>query len=185
MSTPTSPNDPGRDDADRRAGAEPPRYGEPAPQYGQQPPQYGQQHPGDQPAGYGGYGTGPDYGNAPPPGYGQAPRNGLGIAALVFGIIALLGAWIPLVNIVSIVLAIVGIVLGIMALRRVKRGEATNRGMSITGLLLSVAALVLALVVLVRAANFIVSNYEDIESCADPALSQEEQQACVEEVLNS
>ena len=171
MSTPTSPNDPGRDDADRRAGTEPPRYGP--------------QHPDDRPAAYGGYGTGPDYGNGPPTGYGPPPRNGLGVAALIFGIIALLGAWIPLVNIVSVVLAIVGIVVGIMALRRVKRGEATNRGMSLTGLVLSVVALLLAVFVLVRAANFILSNYEDIEPCADPALSQEEQQACLEDVLNN
>jgi hypothetical protein len=200
MSTPTSPNDPDRNDDDRPvtpddgSGSQPPRYGD-QPQYGQSAPQYGQQS-GDQPAGYGGdvrygqgqpgtYGAGSDYGNAPPTGYGRSPSNGLGIAALVFGIVAILGSWIPFVNIVSMVLAIIGIIVGIMALRKVKRGEATNRGMSLIGIGLSVVALVLSLVITIAVTRFVGSNMDEIANCTDPALSAEEQQACLEELGNN
>lgn len=174
---------------------EQPQHGE-QPRYGQQPPSGGEQHGGNQYGGgqYGGghygpgqYGEGPGYGTAPPTGYGDGrrPSNGMGIAALVLGILALLGAWIPFVNIISMLMAIAGIVLGVMALKKVKRGEATNRGMALTGLILSVVALVLSLIVTVWAGNLIGSNIDQIENCADPNLTAEEQQQCIEDSLSN
>lgn len=195
MSTPTSPNDPDRNDVDRStapdtSGSEPPRYGDQPPQYGQQPPPYGQETPryGDEaprytqetPRAAGAYESGSQYGA--PSGYGRSPSNGLGIAALVFGILALLFAWIPYVNIVSMVLAVVGIVVGILALRKVKRGEATNRKMSLAGIALSVVALVLSLVITIAVTAFIGQNIDQIADCTNPNLSAEEQQACLEEL---
>jgi hypothetical protein len=46
----------------------------------------------------------------------QPSGNGLGVAALVLGIIAIIGAWIPLLNIFSLIFAIIAICLGIPAL---------------------------------------------------------------------
>ena len=213
MSTPTGPNDPDRNDPDRNdpdrpatpddAGNEPPRYGDQpqygqsAPQYGQAPPpppEYGQDQYGQDQYGQNQYGQGTQHaagsygagtGYSTPSGYERQPSNGLGIAALVFGVLALLFCWIPYVNIVSMVLGIIGIVVGILALRKVKRGEATNRGMSLTGLALSAVALVLSLVITIAVTAFIGQNIGELSNCTDPSLSAEEQQACIEDLGNS
>jgi len=86
----------------------------------------------------GGYPPAPPYGEYPPP----APRNGLGIAALVVGIIALVGA-ISVVG--GILLGIVAVVLGFAGRARVKRGEATNGGTALAGIVLGVVAVVAGL----------------------------------------
>lgn len=97
--------------------------------------------------------TQPPYPQQPPPGayaYGYPPPqfapqqqqgSGLGIAALVLGIIAVLLCWIPVVNYLAIVLALVGLGLGIAGILR------SHRVMSIIGSALSVLAIVLAIVV--------------------------------------
>lgn len=129
------------------------------------------------------------YGQAPygpPPGYdpyapaAPAPRNGLGIAALVVGIVALALAWIPLVGFVGLV----AVVLGIIALSRVRRGLATNRGVSITGVVLGAVAVVAAIgwvVLLVVAVNN--DTVRGVADCA--SLPTAQQQACVEDALGA
>jgi hypothetical protein len=77
----------------------------------------------------------------------SAPRerkavNGVGIAALIVGVLSLIGSVIPLVNYVSGFLAGVGIVLGIIGLILRDR----PKGMALGGLVLSAIALVLSIV---------------------------------------
>ncbi|PVZ12965.1 DUF4190 domain-containing protein [Actinomycetospora cinnamomea] len=105
----------------------------------------GQQGYGQQPYGDPGYGgSGPN-----PPGWGQPatparPRNGMGTAALIFGILALLTCWwLP---IVGGILGIVAIVLGVIGRGRAKRMEATNQGMATTGLVLGILSLIVNIV---------------------------------------
>ncbi|WP_369135138.1 DUF4190 domain-containing protein [Modestobacter sp. I12A-02662] len=98
---------------------------------------------------------------APYGGYGEPPRStGLGIAALVLGILSLPGAF--LVGVPGIVLGLIALVLGIVALRRVEARRADNRGMAITGvvtgalgLLLGVLGLLLGVLVLAGAVFFV------------------------------
>ncbi|AQA05003.1 hypothetical protein BVC93_24270 [Mycobacterium sp. MS1601] len=76
-------------------------------------------------------------------GYGQppaAPKNGLGIAALVVGILSL-----PAVLTVfgGFVLGLVAIVLGFIGYRRAKKGEATNGGIAIAGVVIGLLGIVL------------------------------------------
>jgi len=108
--------------------------------YGQQyPPGQGQQY--GEPA-YGG--SGPN-----PPGWGDPaqptkPRNGMGVAALVFGILALLTCWwLP---VVGGILGIVAIILGVIGRGRAKRMEATNKGMATTGLVLGILTLIVNII---------------------------------------
>ena len=105
----------------------------------QQVPPYG--HPGN---GYPGH-----Y----PPGGPQlvvrGDRNGLGTAALVLGIIAVIFSFVPLVGIIAWPIGITGLVLGFVGLARVNRREATNRGVAIAGLITSGAALVICVLWLV------------------------------------
>jgi hypothetical protein len=90
--------------------------------------------------GYPGYQGYPGYeggGYAPPP---AAPKNGLGIAALVVAILSL-----PAVLTVfgGFVLGLVAIVLGFIGYRRAKKGEATNGGIAIAGIVIGLLGIVL------------------------------------------
>jgi hypothetical protein len=83
-----------------------------------------------------------------------APRNGYGTTALVVGIVGLVFCWVP---VFGIILAGVAILFGILALGRVKRGEATNHGHGVAGVVLgSIAALI---GIIVTAATFSVAAH--------------------------
>jgi hypothetical protein len=90
-------------------------------------PREGSQYP--PPAGYG-YGQDPGYG-APP----ARTRNGFGIAALLLGLLALLLCWTILGGIIFGILALI---FGLLGRGRAKRGEATNGGQAIAGVVLGV-----------------------------------------------
>ena len=72
-----------------------------------------------------------------------APSNGLGTAALVLGILAILVAFVPLLGFSAYPLSLLGIVFGLVGLRKVSRGTAMNRGVAVAGLITSVLGLVL------------------------------------------
>ncbi|WP_354637104.1 DUF4190 domain-containing protein [Kitasatospora camelliae] len=79
-----------------------------------------------------------------PPVPGPEPRNGLGVAAMVLGIVGMVlaltvvlfwFAWLP---------ALVAVVLGVLGLRLCRRGAATNRGVALAGVILGVLALLVS-----------------------------------------
>ena len=83
----------------------------------------------------------------PEPAPGSAPPlpktgNGLGLASLIIGIVALVGAVIPIVNYVSGFVAFVGLVLGVIALFLKGR----KKGTAIAGVILNALAIVLAII---------------------------------------
>ncbi|MGW1627382.1 DUF4190 domain-containing protein [Streptomyces sp. NPDC002172] len=104
-------------------------------------------YPGGAPApGYGypgrplpSYPAGPGYGGWP--GMQPAPDNGLGTAAMVTGIISAIGFCLAPV---ALVLGVLGIVLGSIGRARVRRGQATNGGQALAGIICGSAGLVLA-----------------------------------------
>lgn len=110
-----------------------------APPPGPPPPNPYSYPPGPYPGGY----------PPPPPPYGDyypgapvAPRNGLGIAALVVAIIALVASF----SIAGgVVLGIVAVILGFMGRSRVSRGEANNGGVALAGIILGAVAIVVGL----------------------------------------
>ena len=71
------------------------------------------------------------------------PKNGLGIAALIIAILALVSCWTVFGG---IILGLVAAIIGFVARGRVKRGEATNGGVAIAGIVLGILAIVLGLV---------------------------------------
>ncbi|MCB1263766.1 MAG: DUF4190 domain-containing protein [Mycobacterium sp.] len=108
-----------------------PPYGQPANPYSYPPGPY----PGSYPPPQMPYG---DFYPAPP-----APlRNGLGVAALVIAIIALVSSFSVAGG---IVLGIVAVILGFLGRGRVKRGEANNGGVALSGIILGVVAIVVGL----------------------------------------
>lgn len=79
----------------------------------------------------------------------QAARNGFGVTALVLGIIGALSG-IPMVMFwLAGPLGLLALIFGVMGLKRVKKGQATNKGMAITGTILGVLAILLAITGLV------------------------------------
>ncbi|RRO16688.1 hypothetical protein EIL87_12775 [Saccharopolyspora rhizosphaerae] len=87
---------------------------------------------------------------APPPQQpSSTPANGLGTASMVLGIVGVVLAFIPIIGVLAWPTVIVGLVLGIIALLRVRAGTATNKGQSITGIVLSGVGLGICLIWLV------------------------------------
>ncbi|WP_329198733.1 MULTISPECIES: DUF4190 domain-containing protein [unclassified Streptomyces] len=133
------------------ADSPPPAYGYPAPPaygYPAPPAPGGYAHPGPptppaQP-GYGAYpGYAPGYqGYAPGyPGYPHAqPSNGFGIAALVLGILAIVAC--PTM-IGSVMFGITAVVFGALGRGKARRGEATNGGVALAGLICGAVGIVI------------------------------------------
>ncbi|MFF3325405.1 DUF4352 domain-containing protein [Streptomyces sp. NPDC002889] len=86
----------------------------------------------------------PQYGQPPVP--AQPIRNGLGTAALVLGIIGTLSGLIPLFFWLAGILGLIALILGLSGRGRVKRGEAGNKGVTTTGAVLGLVALILSVV---------------------------------------
>jgi heme/copper-type cytochrome/quinol oxidase subunit 2 len=89
---------------------------------------------------------GPGYQGTPPYGWSAAPvvpQNGMGVAALVLGIISccLFCAY----GVVSLVLGILAVVFGVKGRRKAERGEADNHTQAQAGLVLGSIGIVLGL----------------------------------------
>ncbi|SFY38976.1 DUF4352 domain-containing protein [Streptomyces atratus] len=85
------------------------------------------------------------YAPAQTPGVRPA-RNGLGIAALVLGVIGAVSGLIPFLFWLAGILGLIALVLGLAGRGRAKRGEATNKGMTTFGAVLGLISLILAVV---------------------------------------
>ncbi|GAA1738787.1 DUF4190 domain-containing protein [Nonomuraea bangladeshensis] len=88
---------------------------------------------------------------APPPGYGTVPpyyhqqmRNGLGIAALVIGIIGVLTGVIPILFFASGTLGLLAVIFGFVGRARASRGTASNGGLALSGAILGLISMGLA-----------------------------------------
>ncbi|MFO7163851.1 hypothetical protein MHAS_02034 [Mycolicibacterium hassiacum DSM 44199] len=102
------------------------------------PPTYA----GYPPPGYpGGYPTG--YPAAPPPPAPAGPRNGIGLAALLTGIVGALTLY------GGVVLGPAAVVLGIIGWNRVRRGEATNGPVALLGIVLGAVGLIVGVIAIV------------------------------------
>lgn len=119
------------------------------PEQDEQPPAYGQPQ---------GYGQPTPYGQAPSgstPDGTQAPRNGLGTAALVLGILAVLGS---ITIVLGIVLGALALIFGLIGRGRAKRHEATNGSSATAGAALGAVGLLISLVVIAVGVSFFNSD---------------------------
>ncbi|MDF3336042.1 DUF4190 domain-containing protein [Mycobacterium sp. 134] len=85
----------------------------------------------------------PPYGGYPMQPIQRGPANGLGIAALVIAIFALLLTWSV---IGGLIFGVTAVILGFLGQGRSRRGEATNGGVAVSGIVLGAIACVLSLV---------------------------------------
>ncbi|HEY3894758.1 MAG TPA: DUF4190 domain-containing protein [Pseudonocardiaceae bacterium] len=73
-----------------------------------------------------------------------AQRNGFGVTALVLGIVGAVFSWVP---VLGLILAVLAVVFGALGYARARKGQATNSGMAIAGLVLGVIAFVIQIIV--------------------------------------
>ena len=98
------------------------------------------------------------YGNRPDAGYGQPVgpvRNGMGVAALVLGILAIVTS---ITVIGGILLGIVAIVLGVVGRGRANRGEANNRGVATAGIVTGAIGALLSIALIVAGVSILNSS---------------------------
>lgn len=139
--------------------------------YPQQGPQG--QHAQPYPQGHPGPGY-PQHGQ-PPYGYRPEPKNGLGLAALIVGGVGILFGLVPLTFWVAGPLALTSIALSLAGLARVRRGAATNKGVSGVGLALGILAAAMSLwgaVTFFSALNDLSENLKDPMTKASEGLAE-------------
>jgi hypothetical protein len=115
--------------------------------------------------------------------YGPAtrPRNGFGVAALVLGILALLLSW---TIIGGVLLGALALIFGVLGRSRAKRGEATNGGVSVAGIVLGIVGVVIAIALIAFGLSLFNSpvgrNYQQClqQAGGSPAMIQQ----CVDEL---
>lgn len=79
-----------------------------------------------------------------PPMPPRQQTNGLAVAGLVLGILAIVGSWVPVLNAISALLGIVGLILAIVGLAK-HRKYGSGKGMAIAGIVLSALAIVVSI----------------------------------------
>ena len=133
----------------------------------------------------------PPYGAPPPPPYGAPyaapygaplpqPRNGMGVASLVLGIASILVVPFLLVP------AVLAVVLGVLGRKRARRGEATNGGVALAGIITGAFGIVFfgAIVALV-VVLFTSQAGQDFLDCLDAAgNSSTAQDACSQKLAD-
>jgi uncharacterized protein DUF4190 len=133
---------------------------------------------------YGQNSADPASGYRPSAGYGgpaARPRNGFGVAALVLGVLALLLSW---TIIGGVLLGALALIFGVLGRRRAKRGEATNGGVSVAGIVLGIIGVVIAIALIAFGLSLFNSPVgRDYQQClqqagGSPAMIQQ----CVDEL---
>jgi uncharacterized membrane protein HdeD (DUF308 family) len=118
----------------------------------------------------------------------QPPRrNGVGVAALVFGVVSLVLAVLVLFFPIAAVLGIIAIILGIVGLSRVSRGQADNRGQAIAGLVTGILGLLLAVIFTVSIGAIFARHQNDFRrfgNCMVGADNEVERRQCGEILTN-
>jgi uncharacterized membrane protein YjgN (DUF898 family) len=100
----------------------------------------------------------------------KTTQNGLGIASLVIAIIALMTVWSVTGG---IIFGSVAVAIGFAARGRVKRGEATNHRVTVTGIVLGIVSIVVGLIFIAVWAAILIAgirnhNYTDCIQRAGP-----------------
>lgn len=112
--------------------------------------------------------------SAPPVATQPQPSGskGLAITALILGIVAIVFAFIPVVNFFSYAPAAVAIILGIIVLAKKKPGK----GMGLTGLILGGASIVIAIIVTIVSVVAL-SSLSELETTTTPDTTLEEEES--------
>jgi hypothetical protein len=154
---------------------------QPTPPPGQPAPPQGQPPAGGYPAG--GYPAG----GYPAGGYPAARgrRNGLGTAALVLGVVAVVLVLLLLFSPIGAFLGLLAVVFGILGIIRANRGEADNRGQAVAGLVCGGLALLFGVALTISIGTWFATHVNDFNrfgQCIDDAVGSAAREQCAEEL---
>ncbi|MFB6819629.1 DUF4190 domain-containing protein [Streptomyces sp. NPDC056347] len=121
----------------------PPPVGPNGPGQQSPPPAGPYGYPAAPPAPYGGYSSYPGYGQTS---WVTPPANGMGIAAMVLGILAV--CLFCVYGIPSLVLGTLALIFGILGRKRAQRGEANNGGQALAGIILGSIGIVFGVAII-------------------------------------
>lgn len=130
---------------------------------------------------------------APPPPASRSdyraaqPRNGVGVAALVVGVVSLVLAVLIFFSPFSFILGLIAIILGIIGMSRASKGAATNRGQAAAGLITGILSILVAIAVGVSLIGFFTSHQSDIRkfgNCMRQADNDRDRAPCFRELEN-
>ena len=147
----------------------PTQPGQPPGQYPTQPGQPPGQYPG-QPA-------------------GQYPaarrRNGMGTAALVLGVVAVVLVLLLLFSPIGAFLGLLAVLFGILGIMRANRGEADNRGQAVAGLVTGAIALLVGVFFTISIGVWFSTHVNDFNrfgQCIDDASGPDAREQCAREL---
>lgn len=98
----------------------------------------------------------------------EQERKVLGILAIVFGGIALLGSWMPIINNLSFIIAILALILGIIGLFINKKRQKT---LAIIGTVIAVVSMAIVLITQTMYARALNNVSKDVETAVSSANS--------------
>jgi hypothetical protein len=122
--------------------------------------------------------------SAPPQ---RQPRNGLGVAALVTGVLALVLAVLFIFAPLGALLGLIAVGLGIAGLVRANHGVATNRGQAVAGLVTGAVGLLIAIAFMVTIGTFLARHsldFRDFGRCMDRANGTAARDSCVRQLTD-
>lgn len=106
------------------------------------------------------------------------PSNGMGIAALVLGILSIVGG----LFVIGGLLGVLAIIFGFLGRGKAKRGEATNGGMALAGIITGFVGIALSVLVLVLAIVLVTSDeFDNLVDCLNDANTPAERRQCEED----
>jgi membrane-bound ClpP family serine protease len=118
----------------------------------------------------------------------QNPRNGMGVAALVLGVLALVLAILVIFFPLAGLLGLIALILGAIGMSRASRGEATNRGQALAGLITGLIALVIAIALTAGVGSFFTSHVNDFRklgTCMKNADTNAQMKVCTNTFSNN
>lgn len=119
---------------------------------------------------------------AEPPPFGDpvpvGRNNGLGTAALVLGIASIPFCWLVLPGVLAVIF-------GFIARGRAKRGQASNGGVALAGIITGVVGLLLSAVLIMALIRVATSPaFGDYNDCYDAAQTTQQESACLEQLVD-
>jgi hypothetical protein len=142
-------------------------------------PQYPTQ-PGQPPGQY------PTQPGQPPGQYPAAGRrNGMGTAALVLGVVALVLVLLLLFSPIGAFLGLLAVLFGILGIIRANRGEADNRGQAVAGLVTGGIALLVGIFFTISIGVWFSTHVNDFNrfgQCIDDAVGSAAREDCAREL---
>jgi uncharacterized membrane protein YciS (DUF1049 family) len=113
----------------------------------------------------------------------RLPRNGLGVTALVTGVVGVILAILVVLSPLAAILGAVAVGTGIAGIARANRGLASNRGQAVAGLVAGLLALAISIAIMVSAGVYLSRHSTDLRDfgrCMDRATTDSDRSTCIQ-----